>query len=420
MSPGAPYALTAELTHRCPLHCAYCSNPLELQKRENELGTADWLRVLEEAAELGVAHVHFTGGEPLLRPDLEQLVRRARELGLFVNLITSGVGLTPERVRQLAEAGVDSLQLSVQASEAELADRIAGLKSHEQKRRAAQWIKEEGIPLQANVVLHRHNLHIVEEIIDLCVSWGADRLELANAQYYGWAFANREHLLPSLEQLESAERAYRRSKARLAGKIELIWIVPDYYADYPKPCMGGWARLSFTVTPDGRALPCTAASGIGTLRFDSVRERSLAWIWRESEAFNAFRGDAWMPEPCRSCDRRHQDFGGCRCQAFLLTGDARNSDPVCIKSPDHHRLAGFVAASGANAQAEAEAVGDTTAHARAAGGERELARAVGREYDPAGIAGGENDPAGIADGENDLARTSSGEFMPPIVRKRGY
>lgn len=368
MSPNAPYALTAELTHRCPLHCAYCSNPLELQKRENELGTAEWLRVLEEAADLGVVHVHFTGGEPLLRPDLEALVARSRELGLFVNLITSGVGLTRERVRRLAEAGVDSLQLSVQAAETGLADRIAGFKAHEQKRRAAEWVKAEGIPLQANVVLHKHNLHQVEEIIDLCVSWGADRLELANAQYYGWAFANREHLLPSLEQLEAAEAAYLRSKARLAGKIELIWIVPDYYADYPKPCMGGWANVSFTVTPDGRALPCTAAAGIETLRFDSVRERGLAWIWRESEAFNAFRGPDWMREPCRSCDRRHQDFGGCRCQAYLLTGDARNADPVCILSPDHQKVAGFVASGG------------MPAHARAAGGETALPAIRQRGY----------------------------------------
>ncbi|MBB6676036.1 pyrroloquinoline quinone biosynthesis protein PqqE [Cohnella lubricantis] len=374
----APYALTAELTHRCPLHCAYCSNPLELQKRENELGTADWLRVLDEAAELGVAHVHFTGGEPLLRQDLEQLVRRARELGLFVNMITSGVGLTRERVRRLAEAGVDSMQLSVQASDGELSDRIAGIKSHELKRRAAEWIKAEGIPLQANAVLHRHNLHQVEEIIDLCVSWGAERLELANVQYYGWAFANREYLLPSLEQLQAAEAAYMRSKARLGGVIELIWIVPDYYAEYPKPCMGGWASISFTVTPDGRALPCTAAAGIETLRFDSVKERSLGWIWQESEAFTAFRGEDWMPEPCRSCDRRHQDFGGCRCQAYLLTGDARNADPVCALSPDHWRLADFVASRGASARSRA--------------------------------AGGENDPAITAEGDRD----------PPVARMRGY
>lgn len=353
VNPGAPYALTAELTHRCPLHCPYCSNPIELQKRESELGAEAWLRVLEEAAELGVAHVHFTGGEPLLRPELESLVRRARELGLFVNLITSGVGLTRERVRRLAEAGVDSLQLSVQAPDAPLADRIAGFRAHEQKRRAAEWVRAEGIALQMNAVLHRHNLHLVEEIVDLCASWGADRLELANAQYYGWAFANREQLLPGREQLEAAEQAYRRAKARLGGEMELIWVVPDYYAEYPKPCMGGWGSVSLTVAPDGRALPCTAAAGIKTLRFDSVMERSLTWIWRESEAFNAFRGHDWMPEPCRNCERRFQDYGGCRCQAYLLTGDARNADPVCVKSPDHGLVADFVASGGETARAQA-------------------------------------------------------------------
>lgn len=328
-----PYALTAELTHRCPLHCPYCSNPIELQKRENELTTDAWLIVLEQAADLGVVQIHFTGGEPLLRPDLELLVRRARELGLFVNLITSGVGLTEERVRQLSEAGIDSIQLSVQAADAELADSIAGFKANELKREAAGWIRASGLTLNMNVVLHRANLHQIEQIIELCVGWGAQRLELANAQYYGWALRNINQLLPGKEQLQEAEAAYERALTRFGHRLELLWIIPDYYEDFPKPCMGGWGRLSLTVAPDGRVLPCTASSEIRSLSFENVKERDLAWIWNDSPSFNAYRGHDWMAEPCRSCERRELDYGGCRCQAFLLTGDARAADPVCVRSP---------------------------------------------------------------------------------------
>jgi len=328
-----PYALTAELTHRCPLRCPYCSNPVELQKRENELPTDMWLNVLEQASELGVAQIHFTGGEPLLRPDLELLVRRARELDLYVNLITSGVGLTDQRASQLAEAGVDSIQLSVQAASAELADSIAGFPAHELKRQAARRIRAAGLPLHMNVVLHRANLHLLEDIVELCASWGAERLELANAQYYGWALRNIRQLLPRREQLQEAEAAYARAQERFGHRIELLWILPDYYEEFPKPCMGGWGQLSLTVAPDGRVLPCTAASDIRTLSFENVKERELAWIWRDSPSFNAYRGYDWMPEPCRSCERRELDYGGCRCQAFLLTGDARAADPVCVRSP---------------------------------------------------------------------------------------
>jgi len=328
-----PYALTAELTHRCPLHCPYCSNPIELQKRETELSTEDWQRVLEEASEIGVLQVHFTGGEPLLRADLEPLVRRARELGLYVNLITSGVGLTDDRLRQLVDAGVDSVQLSLQAADPDLADTIAGFKAHELKRQAAERIRASGLALHMNVVLHRHNIHQLEPIVELCASWGAERLELANAQYYGWALRNYRHLLPSKEQFMAAEEAYARAKERFGSRIELIWIIPDYYEHFPKPCMGGWGQLALTVTPDGRVLPCTAASCIESLSFENVKERDLAWIWRESPSFNAYRGYDWMAEPCRSCERREQDFGGCRCQAYLLTGDARAADPVCQWSP---------------------------------------------------------------------------------------
>jgi len=333
MTASLPYALTAELTHRCPLHCPYCSNPIELQKRENELSTDEWLSVLEQANDLGVAQVHFTGGEPLLRPDLERLVRRARELGLYVNLITSGIGLTEDRLKHLSEAGIDSIQLSVQAASAELADSIAGFRSHELKRQAAQRIRERGLPLHMNVVLHRANLHQIEEIIELCADWGAERLELANAQYYGWALRNVYELLPRREQLQAAEAAYKRALERFGRRIELIWILPDYYEDFPKPCMGGWGRLSLTVAPDGRVLPCTASSDIRSLTFENVKERELGWIWHDSPSFNAYRGYDWMPEPCRSCERRELDYGGCRCQAFQLTGDARATDPVCVRSP---------------------------------------------------------------------------------------
>lgn len=343
--PGFPYALTAELTHRCPLRCVYCSNPVELQKRENELATEDWLHVLKQAGELGIVQVHFTGGEPLLRPDLELLIGRARESGLYINLITSGAGLSKNRIRRLAEAGLDSIQLSVQASSPRLADSIAGVEAFDFKANAASLIREAGLPLHMNVVLHRHNLHQVEEIIEMCVSWGAERLELANTQYYGWALLNRRALLPSKEQLLAAEEAWLRAKERFGSRIELIWVVPDYHADYPKPCMGGWAKWSLTVAPDGRVMPCNAASGIESLKFENVKERRLAWIWRESPSFRAFRGTEWMREPCRSCERRFQDFGGCRCQAFLLTGDARNADPVCRLSPDHGAIAAWTNAA---------------------------------------------------------------------------
>ncbi|WP_027084559.1 pyrroloquinoline quinone biosynthesis protein PqqE [Cohnella panacarvi] len=333
MPVGLPYALTAELTHRCPLHCPYCSNPIELQKRECELSTDEWLNVLEQAADLGVVQVHFTGGEPLLRSDLEQLIVRARELGFFVNLITSGVGLAEERVRRLSEAGVDSVQLSLQAATSELADTIAGFKAYERKRQAAKHIRENGLALNMNVVLHRANLHQIEEMIALCVAWGAQRLELANAQYYGWALRNVDQLLPLREQLKEAEAAYVRASERYGKQIELLWIVPDYYEDSPKPCMGGWGHISLTIAPDGQVLPCTASSEIRSLSFDNVRDRDLDWIWKHSPSFNAFRGQEWMPEPCRSCERRELDYGGCRCQAFLLTGDARATDPVCALSP---------------------------------------------------------------------------------------
>lgn len=333
MEISFPYALTAELTHRCPLHCPYCSNPVELAKRESELSTAEWLRVLEEAAGLGVVQVHLSGGEPLLRTDAEQLIAKARALGLFVNLITSGIGLTKARLHALKDAGVDSIQLSIQAAAPELSDKIAGLKAFELKRQAAAMIRSAGLPLNMNAVLHRQNIDELEAIIELCRDWGAQRLELANTQYYGWALKNQQALMPTREQLAAAEEVYDNTKARIGKHMELIWVVSDYYADRPKPCMGGWGKLSLTVAPDGSVLPCPAASSIASLTFDSVRERSLATIWYESAPFQAYRGTDWMQEPCRSCEHRMKDFGGCRCQAFALTGDASATDPVCHMSP---------------------------------------------------------------------------------------
>lgn len=353
MEAGAPYALNAELTHRCPLRCPYCYNPTELTRREDELTMPQWMNVLEQAARLGVLQVHMTGGEPLLRDDLEILVQHARDLDLYVNLITSGIGLTEPRIHRLAEAGLDSIQLSIQAADPELANVIAGRPVHGIKQQAAQLIRAYGYPLHMNVVLHRQNLFQIWQIIDLCVSWGAARLELANAQYYGWALLNRDHLMPDRAGLEAAEAVYEQAKQKYGDQIELIWVLPDYYEDFPKPCMGGWGQISLTIAPDGKALPCPAASGISTLKFENVKEKSLEWIWRHSPSFQAFRGFEWMVEPCRSCERRELDFGGCRCQAFLMTNDATQPDPVCSRSPWrktlNERLA--VAASSAGAAA---------------------------------------------------------------------
>jgi PqqA peptide cyclase len=335
---NAPYGLLAELTHKCPLHCLYCSNPLALRPRDEELATEDWLRVIREAAELGVLQVHFSGGEPLVRGDLEQLIAEADRCELYTNLITSGLGLTERRVKALVGAGLNSAQLSVQGDTPESTDLIAASKRFDGKRAAAGIIRDSGLPLNMNVVLHRLNLDRLDSIIGLCDEWGAERLELANTQYYGWGLRNREVLLPSREQLTRAEAVYRRRKEELAGRMELLWILPDYYERYPKPCMGGWAHSSFTVAPDGMAYPCPVAAEIDSLTFPSARTASLEWIWAESPAFQAFRGTEWMPDPCRSCSRKEIDFGGCRCQAFALTGDAARTDPVCVHSPDHHLI----------------------------------------------------------------------------------
>jgi PqqA peptide cyclase len=329
-----PTTLLAELTHRCPLRCPYCSNPLDLIRAESELGTEDWKRVFTEARALGVLQLGLSGGEPLVRKDLEELAVHARSLGLYSTLVTSGLGLTRQRAERLRDAGLEHVQISIQDADAEVAERIAGVSSVKQKRAAAAIVKELGFAFSINVVLHRANLDRIGEIIELAASLGADRLELANTQYYGWGLENRAALMPTREQVVRAQAIAEAAIARYRGEMQILFVLPDYFERYPKPCYGGWGKLYLVVAPDGKVLPCHGATNITTLAFDNARQRSLEWIWQESPAFQAFRGDAWMREPCRSCPRKAVDFGGCRCQAFALTGAAENTDPVCTLSPD--------------------------------------------------------------------------------------
>src|SRR5438105_6453988 len=340
-----PLGLLAELTYRCPLHCPYCSNPLGLAAYRDELTLDEWQRVLVEAHELGVLQLHLSGGEPLLRKDLVAIVACARELGFYTNLITSALSLTPARAEQLKAAGLDHVQISIQAAEAVLSDRIAGTPSYRQKIAAARMIKALGFPLTLNVVLHRHNIDQIARLVELAETLAADRLELANAQYYGWALHNRAALLPTWEQLQRAEPIVRAARARLAEQMQIIYVIPDYYSRYPKPCMGGWGRQQLTIAPNGNALPCPAAGQITTLPTENVRQHPLAWTWAASPMFNRFRGTDWMPEPCCNCPRQSIDFGRCRCQAFQLTGDAAATDPVCQLSPDHAIIANVVRAA---------------------------------------------------------------------------
>jgi len=330
-----PYTLIAELTYRCPLRCPYCSNPSPLTSFDDELTTEEWCRIFAEAEALGVMQLHLTGGEPLARRDLEPLVRKGRELGLYTNLITSGVPLSRERLRALREEGLTNVQLSVQDADAESSDRIAGTPSFSRKLAVAAWVKAEGLPLTLNVVLHRANLDHVAEIIALAERLGADRLELANTQYLGWALSNREALLPPREQLDRAFALAFEARARLRGVMEIIYVTPDYYSTWPKACMEGWARRFLHIEPSGRVLPCHAAHTIPGIHFENAREKPLSAIWNDAPSMNLFRGEAWMPEPCKSCSRRAVDFGGCRCQAFHLTGSASATDPACSLSPSH-------------------------------------------------------------------------------------
>jgi len=333
VSNDHPTTALAEITHRCPLHCPYCSNPLEMIRASGELTTEEWKRVFTQARELGVLQLGLSGGEPLVRPDVEELAAHAHTVGLYTTLVTSGVGLTRHRAEKLREAGLEHIQISIQDSDRAIADQIAGMSAVPQKLSAAAIVRELGFAFSINVVLHRANIDRLDEIIELAASLGADRLELANTQYYGWALENRKALMPAPAQVAAAAEIADAAVRRHRGRMQIIYVLPDYYESYPKPCYGGWGKHYLVVTPDGRTLPCHGATHITTLRFDSVRDRALRWIWEESPAFQAFRGDAWMREPCRTCPRKTVDFGGCRCQAFALTGDATNPDPVCTLTP---------------------------------------------------------------------------------------
>ncbi len=337
---GIPLAVLAELTHRCPLQCPYCSNPIELERASNELTTGEWKKILSELAEIGVLQIHFSGGEPTARRDLVELVQQASDVGLYSNLITSAVLLTREKLTALAEAGLCHVQISFQGNEPVVANRVAGLKNaHEKKLEVAMWTRELDMPLTVNAVMHRQNLHQLSDIIQIAVDLDADRLEVANVQYYGWALKNRAALMPTIEQIEETSRIVEEAEIRLKGVLAIDYVVPDYYALRPKKCMGGWGRQFFNISPTGKILPCHAAETITGLEFESVRSnRSIAWIWQNSEALNHYRGTAWMPEPCQSCAFKEVDFGGCRCQAFALTGDAGNTDPACTLSPMHEQV----------------------------------------------------------------------------------
>jgi pyrroloquinoline quinone biosynthesis protein E len=342
MQPPRPFTLVAELSYRCPLHCPYCSNPVAIQgeRWRDELETEHWTRVFAEARALGVLQLALTGGEPMVRRDLDELVAAARATGLYSTLVTAGIHFTRERAAQLKAAGLDHVQVSIQSPDPQENDRIAGTRSFEKKLAAARAARELGLPLTINCVLHRQNLDRIEEILALAEELDAQRLELANTQYYGWAAVNQRALLPTREQLERGEEAVQRFRERVGPRITVLWVLPDYFEDLPKPCAGGWARSLIVVAPNGEAMPCHAASTIPGLDFPSVREHALEWIWNEADAFQRFRGTDWMQEPCRSCplSRQEEDWGGCRCQALRLTGDAAATDPVCRFSPHHQTV----------------------------------------------------------------------------------
>jgi len=337
-----PLALLAELSHRCPLQCPYCSNPLDLERASKELDTATWLRIMDEAAEMGMHQIHLSGGEPTVRKDLEDLVQHADEVGLYSNLITSGVLLDEARLTKLADLGLEHVQVSFQDTESSNADRIGGFKGgHAKKIEVARLIRKIGLPLTVNAVVHRQNIEHVPDFLDLAVELDAERIEIAQVQYYGWALKNRAAFIPTYEQLKHTTEIVLKARDRLKGILVIDYVVPDYYAKRPKTCMGGWGRQFLNINPAGKVLPCHAAESIPGLVFDNVQEHSLAWIWENSEAFNQYRGTNWMPEPCKSCDRAEIDWGGCRCQAYALTGDAGATDPACELSPLHQQTFGL-------------------------------------------------------------------------------
>ena len=333
--PGPPLWLLFELTYRCPLQCVFCYNPVDFAATQNELPTADWLRVLGEARALGSVQLGLSGGEPLLRDDVEEIASEAHRLGYYSNLITSGVGLSQQRINEFKRVGLDHIQLSFQDSTRELNDFLSHTRTFELKQRCAEWIKAAGYPMVLNCVIHRANIDHLDSIIDMAVRIGADYLELANTQFYSWAHLNREHLLPSRQQLQRAEQITQAWRERLQGRMRILYVVPDYYEDRPKRCMNGWGSTFVTVTPDGTALPCHTAKMLPGLTFPNVREHNMQDIWLHADGFNRFRGQGWMQEPCASCDERDKDLGGCRCQAYLLAQDPAAADPVCAKSPHH-------------------------------------------------------------------------------------
>src|SRR4051812_1022377 len=353
MPPPRPYTLVAELSYRCPLHCPYCSNPAAItgERYRDELETEHWTRVFAQARALGVLQLALTGGEPMVRRDLDELVAAARAAGLYSTLVTAGIHFTPERAAQLKAAGLDHVQVSIQSPDPDENDHIAGVRSFDKKIAAARAAREFGFPLTINCVLHRQNLDRIEELLALTEELDAQRLELANTQYYGWAVVNQDALIPTRAQLERGEEAVRRFRERVGPRITVLWVLPDLYEDLPKPCMGGWGQTTIVVAPNGEALPCQAATTIPGLTFDNVRDRSLDWIWHESPAFTRFRGTEWMQEPCRSCPlgRQEEDWGGCRCQALRLAGDAAATDPVCRYSP-HHETVVAARASGQSSE----------------------------------------------------------------------
>jgi len=349
MAPN-PLALIAEITHRCPLHCVYCSNPMQLTGTQSELSTEEWASVFQQSGKLGMLHAHFTGGEPLARVDLTELIGAARAAGLYTNLITSGIGLSEPRLEALVAAGLDHIQVSFQDSREDPANWIAGAKAHAHKIELSRAIRRYQIAFTVNLVVHRQNLDHLEEMIAFIEQLDPERVEIAHAQYYGWALANRAALMPTRAQVEKAVTVVAEAERRLAGRIRIDSVVPDYYAQYPKACMGGWGRRLMLVNPAGKVLPCHAAAVLPGLLFENVREKTLEWIWHESPSFCRFRGEGWMPEPCRSCELRSEDFGGCRCQAFLLAGDAAATDPACSLAPSHPVVESVVREVNSNAR----------------------------------------------------------------------
>ena len=334
-----PLWLLAEITYRCPLHCAFCYNPTNYDKHsQNELSTEQWIQVLRDARKLGAVQLGISGGEPLLRDDIEEIVVEAKKLGYYSNLITSGVGLTEKRIQTLKEGGLDHIQLSMHDVTADINNFITSTKTFELKKKVAAMIKNHGYPMVLNVVIHRYNIDHIKEILEMAEGLGADYVELANTQYYGWALVNRNQLMPLKEQIDHAEAVTNEFRKKVGNKMKIFFVVPDYFSDRPKKCMNGWGEVFMIVTANGDVLPCHSARVLPNMQFPNVREQGLEWAWKDSPAFNKFRGKGWMKEPCRSCPEQDNDLGGCRCQAFLLSGDAEMADPVCSLSPNHHLI----------------------------------------------------------------------------------